>query len=148
MSPVDEVGGDAHRIGGQFTNCQGPPKRRLVESPGRRSGRDAVGQPSAWLEFEYCPNVARSTDGCEAYLTLRENRGGTEHPETLMYQGLLARDELKALTARIPAFAFLRVSGPNVDDQEPSAGRPIARHAGDVAANEERVPPDAGSNGA
>jgi hypothetical protein len=99
------------------------------------------GQPSAWLEFEYCPNVTRSTDGCEAYLTLRENRGGTEHPETLMYQGLLSRDELRALAERMPAFAFFRVSAPTPDGEEPSAGRPIARHAGDVAAMD-RVPPD------
>jgi hypothetical protein len=102
------------------------------------------GQPSAWLEFEYCPNVTRSADGCEAYLTLRENRGGTQHPETMMYQGLLARNELKALAERMPAFAFLRVSAPTPDGEEISGGRPIARHAGDVAAMEP-VPPDAGS---
>lgn len=107
-------------------------------------GAVRFGHPAAWIEFEYCPNVARSADGCEAYLTLREYRGTTEGQETLMYQGLLARDELASLADRLPAFAFLRVSSPTPDDEGYSTGRPIARHTGDFAAME-RVPPDAGT---
>jgi hypothetical protein len=119
-------------------------KRDWSRVPDDVRGGLRFGQSSAWVEFEYCPNLTQSIDGCEAYLTLRENRGKTEHPETLMYQGLLAREELKALAARMPAFAFLRVSAPTPDRDEPSASRPIARHAGDVAAME-RVPSDAAS---
>jgi hypothetical protein len=102
------------------------------------------GQPSAWLEFEYCPNLVHTADGCAAYLTLREYRGATEGQETLMYQGLMTREELASLADRVPAFAFLRVSAPTSDEEDFTTGRPIARHAGEFAAME-RVPRDAGT---
>ncbi|HKB03211.1 MAG TPA: hypothetical protein VKD90_13375 [Gemmataceae bacterium] len=97
----------------------------------------------AWLEFEYCPAAREPGHSCPAYLTLKEFRGGTEHPDVLMYQGRLTPAELDALADRVAALAFLRVSAPAPAVDQPVPGRSLDRHAGSVAAVE-RLPADAG----
>src|SRR5829696_3235004 len=101
----------------------------------------ALQQVAAWLEFEYCPAAREPGHSCPAYLTLKEFRGGTEHPDVLLYQGRLTPGELDALADRVAALAFLSVSPPATE--EPTPGRSLERHAGPVAAVE-RLPADAG----
>jgi hypothetical protein len=112
----------------------------LPNAVGRLAG---FSRSYSWVEFEYCPAVREGNGECGAYLTLKEISGGSQPAEVLMYQGRLSRDELDALSERVSALAFLRVSAPATNAEEPIAGRSLERHAGSVAAIE-RLPPDAG----
>src|SRR5262249_16874383 len=87
--------------------------------------------------------VREGNGECGAYLTLKEISGGSDPVEVLMYQGRLSSEELDALSERLSALAFLRVSAPTTNADEPIPGRSIERHSGPVAAVE-RLPPDAG----
>jgi len=113
----------------------------LPNAVGRLAG---FNRAYSWVEFEYCPAVREQIGECGAYLTLKEVRGGSDPVEVLMYQGRLSNEELDALSDRLSALAFLRVSAPRLAE-EPIPGRSIERHSGSVAAIE-RLPPDAGGN--
>lgn len=111
---------------------------------------DVVGSPrltqsAAWLEFEYCPGLQEPMSDCAAYLTLREYGGATDFPTTSMYQGRLTDDELNALSKRVAALSFLRVSAPIPETDDTAVGRraPIERHAGSYAAIQQ-LPAEAG----
>src|SRR5262245_11452716 len=113
----------------------------LPNAVGRLAG---FNRAYSWVEFEYCPTVRGGGSECAAYLTLKEISGGSDPVEVLMYQGRLTSAELDALSQRLSALAFLRVSAPTTAE-EPIPGRSIERHSGSVAAIE-RLSPDAGGN--
>ena len=111
---------------------------------------DIVGSPrlvqsAAWIEFEYCPGLREPLSECAAYLTLREYGNATEFPDTRMYQGRLTDDELNALSKRVSALSFLRVTAPVTEPDESGTGQrgPIERHAGSYAAIQQ-LPAEAG----
>lgn len=108
-------------------------------------GRPRFMQSAAWLEFEYCPGLLEPASDCSAYLTLREYDNPTSFPRDLMYQGQLTDEELAALSKRVAALSFLRVSAPVLNDEDNAAGRhaPIERHTGSFAAIQ-ALPAEAG----
>ena len=113
-----------------------------VDVPEVIEARPALSPVGAWLELEYCPNARQPGKACPAYLTLREKRGGTAQPDTVLDQGRISADELAPLADRIAVLSWLRVSAPAAADA-PARSRPIDRHAGPVAAVE-RLPDEAG----